>query len=142
MKQRLLPFIFEQKWREGRKMMRKIVETVVGGTVGLLALYVVARVAYETGHRMGVTECQYEQMKQVPEKECPAVEAPKENEIVPESPEVPKLVRKPSRFGMLSKIGKAVGGRGVIGRILKNPDEQRVEMYVEGDTFRIDVSPK
>lgn len=122
--------------------MKKFIETVVGGTVGLLALYVVARVAYETGHRMGVTECQYEQMKQVPEKERPAVQEPETQEIVPEPVEAPKLARKPSRFGMLSKIGKAVGGRGVIGRILKNPDEQRVEMYVEGDTFRIDVSPK
>ncbi len=122
--------------------MKKFVETVVGGTVGLLALCVVARVAYETGHRMGVTECRYEQMKQVPEKERPAVQEPETQEIVPEPVEAPKLARKPNRFGVLSKIGKAVGGRGVIGRILKNPDEQRVEMYVEGDTFRIDVSPK
>ena len=121
--------------------MKKIVQTIVEGTVGLLALYVVARTAYDAGHRMAKAECRYEQLSRKEAVKSAEAES-KDEEPTPEPVKLIKAPARPGWTGVLSKFGKAVCGRGVIGRILKDPDGQRVEMYVEDDTFRIDVKSR
>ena len=43
--------------------MKSFVNTVVGGMIGLAALYVVGRIAYQAGHDMAEAECRYDEIK-------------------------------------------------------------------------------
>lgn len=43
-------------------MVKSFVKTVVGGAIGLIALYVVGRVAYQAGHDVAVAEQHYNRL--------------------------------------------------------------------------------
>lgn len=134
-----MPFELSAKLERRMIMVKKIVETVVGGSIGLLALYVVAHVAYDAGHKMAMAECRYEQLNQ----KDPQIEREETPEVLPEgAPEKP--VRKIGRMGFMAGIGKILSKNGgsVLGRIVQNPDDQKIEMYVDGETFRVDVKPR
>ena len=50
-------------------MFKKTVETIVGGTIGLFALYAVARLSYSVGYDAAKLEQRYEEMSKNPPEE-------------------------------------------------------------------------
>ena len=43
--------------------MKGFVGTVVSGAIGLAALYVVGKIAFQAGHDIAEAECRYEQLQ-------------------------------------------------------------------------------
>ena len=52
-------------------MFKKTVETVVGGAIGLFALYAVARLAYAAGKEVAAAEHHYQSLTGDPEEKVP-----------------------------------------------------------------------
>ncbi len=122
-------------------MIRKFAETVVGGAIGLIALYVVAHVAYEAGCEMTKTELRYQQLQA--ENRAPAKE--KEDDPQPAPPQEPMKIaaEKKSRLGRAVQMAKLFAGkRTMLGRLVRNPEGHKIEALVEGDELHINVKRK
>lgn len=116
--------------------MKSFVETVVGGAVGLIALYVVGRVAYEAGKEMAREECLYEDLQRKNrelESRCVPVE-PEE-----ESKELAVRKEKKKTSKILSVIGFMAGKNTMLGHLMREPEDHRVEAYVDGDELHVNV---
>ncbi len=64
--------------------MKGFVGTVVSGAIGLAALYVVGKIAFQAGHDISEAECRYEQLqrgidRRESKKDVIVVEDPEEN---------------------------------------------------------------
>ena len=130
--------------------MKSFVNTVVGGMIGLAALYVVGRIAYQAGHDMAEAECRYDEIK----RQTQALEAPKDRRdecekkepvVQREEPDViVATVPKKQPRSLMTGVMQMIGGKkeSVISRLLKHPDEHRVEAFVDGEELRIDVKPR
>lgn len=126
--------------------MKGFVGTVVSGAIGLAALYVVGRVAFQAGHDIAEAECRYEQLQRGIDAKTnrkdvvmaadseEVVEAP--TEIVPE--------KKRSKLGMLFGLRKVFGkeGSSVVGDLLQNPENHVVEACVKGREIHVNVKPR
>lgn len=122
-------------------MIRKFAETVVGGAIGLIALYVVAHVAYEAGCEMTKTELRYQQLQ----AENRAVAKEKEDDPQLAPPQEPMKIaeEKKSRLGRAVQIAKLFAGkRTMLGRLVRNPEGHKIEALVEGDELHINVKRK
>ena len=124
--------------------MKKFLEVVVGGAIGAIALYAVAHIAYDVGHKMGEAECHYNELK----RKTRVLEARKDSEnqggeIVSGSDVSIESEEKTSKFsfgvGLRTKIG---GKASVIGRFVKNPEGHKIEASVEGDEIHVRVKQK
>ena len=105
--------------------MKQFFSTLIGGALGLVALYVVGKVAYQTGYDI----CDLEHRREELEKEVPTEE--KEPESEPEAP-------KKKRLGILNGVKKA----SVISRLIKHPDDHRIEAYVDGEDVQVRIKPR
>lgn len=94
--------------------MKNFVNTVVGGAVGLIALYAVARIAYSAGYNMAEAEIRYEQLTES-----------RDAERIPE--------RKKGVFGKKGSI---------LSRMIRKPEDHKIEAYVDGGELRVNVKPK
>jgi len=133
-------------------MFKKIAEAVVCGAIGVAALYVVGRVAYQAGREMGHEESRYQAMQHKERK----IEKQKSVSKAPEQPveetalavvDEPEIVtlpkKKPSKLGMLLGMGRMFGGKKtVIGNLVRDPEGHKFEAYVEGDELQIHVRRK
>jgi len=122
-------------------MIRKFAETVVGGAIGLIALYVVAHVAYEAGCEMTKTELRYQQLQA--ENRASAKEKEDDPQLAP--PQEPTKIadEKKSRLGRAVQMAKLFAGkRTMLGRLVRNPEGHKIEALVEGDELHINVKRK
>jgi TctA family transporter len=109
-------------------MFRKMVETIVGGALGLLALYAVAKVAYQEGKDAAKRENQ-------PEKNPGDTVSEKQPE------EAPVKKKRLSNLGLLLGLRKAVkaGGSSFLGMLASRPEDHKLEAFVDGDDLQIHV---
>lgn len=126
--------------------MKGFVGTVVSGAIGLAALYVVGKIAFQAGHDIAEAECRYEQLQRGIEHKTN-----KSNVIVVDDPaedleetteEVPE--KKQSKLGMLFGLRKLLGKKGgsVVGDLLQNPDKHVIEACVKGREIHVNVKPR
>lgn len=134
-------------------MITSFVKTVVGGTIGLIALYVVGRVAYQAGHDVALAEQHYNRMltdsgkKEIPTyTENHEAEEPKTSENETETEAELVTVKRQSRIAKLVTmlgIGKLASKKdSVIGKLMRNPEAHRIEAYVDGDEVRVNIRPQ
>lgn len=134
-------------------MVKSFVSTVVGGAIGLIALYVVGRVAYQAGHDVAVAEQRYNRLlKESGTKETPVHEEhddqnephESENDIASHVELVPvKRQSKLAKLGLMLGLGKLAAKKdSVIGRLMRNPEMHRIEAYVDGDEVRVNIRPQ
>lgn len=126
--------------------MKGFVGTVVSGAIGLAALYVVGKVAFQAGHDIAEAECRYEQLQRgidakTAKKDAIVIEDPEEAmeepaEIVPE--------KKQSKIGMLFGLRKMFGKKGtsVVGDLIQNPENHVIEACVKGREIHVNVKPR
>ena len=103
--------------------MKQFVSTLIGGALGLVALYVVGKVAYQAGYDI----CDLEHRREELEKEVPTEEKDPE-------PEAPKK----KRLGILKEVKKV----SVISRLIKHPDDHQIEAYVDGEDVQVRIKPR
>ncbi len=126
--------------------MKGFVGTVVSGAIGLAALYVVGKIAFQAGHDIAEAECRYEQLQRGIEhktnkSDVIVVDDPAEDpeETAEEVPE-----KKQSKLGMLFGLRKLLGKKGssVVGDLLQNPDKHVIEACVKGREIHVNVKPR
>ena len=126
--------------------MKGFVGTVVSGAIGLAALYVVGKIAFQAGHDIAEAECRYEQLQRgigakTDRKEAIVLDDPDEDaeapaEVVPE--------KKQSKLGMLFGLRKLLGKKGgsVVGDLIQNPENHVIEACVKGREIHVNVKPR
>lgn len=127
--------------------MKGFVGTVVSGAIGLAALYVVGKIAFQAGHDIAEAECRYEQLQRGIEHKTnksdvivvddPEETAEETSEVVPEK-------KKQSKLGMLFGLRKLLGKKGgsVVGDLLQNPENHVIEACVKGREIHVNVKPR
>lgn len=126
--------------------MKGFVGTVVSGAIGLAALYVVGRVAFQAGHDIAEAECRYEQLQRgidakTGKKDAIVIE---DSEEVVEEPAEIVPEKKQSKLGMLFGLRKVFGKKGtsVVGDLLQNPENHVIEACVKGREIHVNVKPR
>ncbi len=130
--------------------MKSFVSTVVGGAIGLIALYVVGRVAYQAGHDMAEAEQHYEEVRRKTavlessrkeeggHNELAAEEEIKEMTVVDPIP-----VCKQNKLGLFMGLKQLVNKKeGVIGKLIRHPEDHRIEAFVDGNELKVNVKPR
>lgn len=148
-------------------MLSKIAGNVVSGAIGLLALYVVARLAYKAGTDMANMENHYKsvakktsdlehqnhKLSSVDKERIEAKEPVALDEAKPEKPIAEDEIvivkdvgtKNPIRKGgFLGRLGWMTGrGKtGVIKELLRNPEEHRMEACVNDGAVDIRISKR
>ena len=126
--------------------MKGFVGTVVSGAIGLAALYVVGRVAFQAGYDIAEAECRYEQLQRgidakTGKKDAIVVE---DSEEVVEEPAEVVPEKKRSRIGMLFGLRKIFGKKGssVVTDLIQNPENHVIEACVKGREIHVNVKPR
>jgi hypothetical protein len=101
-------------------MFRKIIGTIVGGVVGLGALYLVAKVAYAEGYEAAQ------------ETAAPDEKIPRE--------ENPKKVGKLGLLMGLRKMGRSK--KTILSDLANNPEDYKLEAYISGGEAHLTISKK
>lgn len=130
--------------------MKTFLETVIGGAVGAIALYVVGKVAYQAGKEMAKAECEYEALhKEGDKNKSDTAIAHGVNQDGEEADAESKqnIVRVPREHS--SKLSMALNAvklfrrkDSVIGNLMKHPEDHKIEAFVEGGDLRINVSKR
>ncbi len=110
--------------------MKKMIGTIVEGTVGILALYVVGHIAYAAGKELGKAEEAYKTLTE----RIQEIKADETGEIAP-----PAKKRTLIGTGVKSLIFRNIP---VVGKLLDQPEEHKVEAFVENGGIHIDVKEK
>lgn len=128
--------------------MNSFLKTVIGGALGLAALYLVAKVSFAAGKEVANVERDYEEIKKSEDVEsnvdveetCEITES-EESEIV--TIEKPEKTKKTSKLGMIFGLGKLMRNKNsVIGRLVRNPEKHKIEAFISGNGIRINVKPR
>ena len=113
--------------------MRTFLRTVVGGALGLLALYVVGKVSYQIGHEMAEVEHHYDEVPKEPDK--------KEEDDISEVVESDVPAKKPNKIGMIAGLKKIFHNKpSILSDIIRHPDEQRLEAFIDGNRLCIFIN--
>ena len=128
-------------------MFRKMVETFISGAIGLAALYVVAKVAYEAGHDMAEVERRFEEQYGSESDGSKAEEDPEPNGVEQETNETTKrqvAPVKPSKLGMFLSIRKffGKGPASVLGGLMNNPEDHQLEAYMQQGEVHINIKKR
>jgi hypothetical protein len=122
-------------------MFKKIVETLVGGAIGLTALYVVAKVSFTAG--MDVAEAEFRRDAAPLQKDAPD-DIPDQSEEVDEVEEVPDRTvpeRPQNKLEMLLGFRKLLGrkNRSVLGGLVNDPEDHTLEAYINEGEVHINI---
>lgn len=132
--------------------MKEFVKTVVGGMIGIAALYVVGKIAFQAGRDVGEMECRYRAMEKKvrasvqkdENKEEEAEETTTADE--PEAEEDDVLEEKPKKqglFGMAWGIRRMTKKKdSVLGNLIHHPETHRIEAFVQGEELHVNVKPR
>ena len=127
--------------------MKTFVETVVGGAIGLIALYVVGKVAFQAGRELAAAECAY---KELQEKTPNANKEEKNEDVSPadsgdgETAQggivLEPIPKKPNKLSLALAATKLFHRKeSVIGNLIKHPEEHKIEAFVDDGKIHIDV---
>ena len=119
-------------------MFRKLIESIIGGAMGLAALYAVAKVAYAAGHDMAEAERKYDELCASGSvgSEPAAEQHEAESKIC-----IAKPTRKRNRLGLLFGLKKFLGkgNRSVITDLVSEPEEHQLEAYIKEGEIHVDI---
>lgn len=133
--------------------MKSFVETVVGGAIGLIALYVVGKVAYQAGKEVAKAECEYEALRDKIDGNG-TTETVTMHGVNGNGEEIVETIAKESTADSVSnrpakkagKLSMAFGAMkllrrkdSVIGDLVKHPEAHKIEAFVDGEDLRINV---
>lgn len=119
--------------------MKGFIETVVGGAIGLVALYVVGRVAYQAGHDAAEMEHRYSEIQKKMEEKPQSKDEPSKEDVAIATIPVPKKSVLSSIFGLKRLSGKK---ESVIGRLIHHPENHQIEAYIDGEELKEKIKPK
>lgn len=136
--------------------MKSFVETVVGGAIGLIALYVVGKVAYQAGKEMAKAECEYEALRNKTDGDNTSetitlhgadADGEEVAETIMKKPTAQttsiRPAKKSGKLAMAFSAMKLLRRKdSVIGDLVKHPEAHKIEAFVEGDDLRINVSKR
>lgn len=109
--------------------MKSFVETVVGGAIGLAALYVVGKIAFQLGR-----DCEAMETK-LARKDISTGETSTEEQAEP--------ARRQSKLGLIFAAKKLLAKNDtVLGKLVKDPEAHRLEAYVQGDELQVRIKPR
>lgn len=130
--------------------MKGFVGTVLSGAIGLAALYVVGKIAFQAGHDIAEAECKYEQLQRginaktvkTAKPEMPDEE--EEADIPEETTDIAIPEKKQSKLGMLFGLRKMLSKKGgsVVGDLIQNPENHVIEACVKGREIHVNVKPR
>lgn len=104
--------------------MKAFVNTILGGAIGLLGLYLVGHIAYKAGYDVAKAECYYDDI-------CRKTEELQTSE---------KKVADDAKQDISPR--KRSKKESALWRLIRHPDEHQVEAFVDGDELRVNVKPK
>ena len=127
--------------------MKGFVGTVLSGAIGLAALYVVGKIAFQAGHDIAKAECKYEQLQRGISAKTAKPETSdeeEENGIPEETTDMAISEKKQSKLGMLFGLRKMLSKKGgsVVGDLIQNPENHVIEACVKGREIHVNVKPK
>lgn len=127
--------------------MKGFVSTLIGGALGIAALYAVGKIAFHAGYDIAEAETRYEQFcKETEKKQNQDVNDIQESSTCEEAvkAEEPKEKKGRGKLGMLFGLRKmfSKNGGSVIGNLLKNPENHVIEACVKGREIHVNVKPK
>lgn len=130
--------------------MKGFVGTVLSGAIGLAALYVVGKIAFQAGHDIAEAECKYEQLQRgisAKTGKTAKPETPEEEEeadIPEETTDIAIPEKKQSKLGMLFGLRKMLSKKGgsVVGDLIQNPENHVIEACVKGREIHVNVKPR
>ena len=130
--------------------MKGFVGTVLSGAIGLAALYVVGKIAFQAGHDIAEAECKYEQLQRginAKTVKTAKPEMPDEEEeagISEETTDIAIPEKKQSKLGMLFGLRKMLSKKGgsVVGDLIQNPENHVIEACVKGREIHVNVKPR
>lgn len=126
--------------------MKGFVGTVLSGAIGLAALYVVGKIAFQAGHDIAKAECKYEQLQRgISAKTAkPETSDEEENGIPEETTDMAISEKKQSKLGMLFGLRKMLSKKGgsVVGDLIQNPENHVIEACVKGREIHVNVKPR
>lgn len=127
--------------------MKGFVGTVLSGAIGLAALYVVGKIAFQAGHDIAKAECKYEQLQRGISAKTAKPETSdeeEENSIPEETTDMAIPEKKQSKLGMLFGLRKMLSKKGgsVVGDLIQNPENHVIEACVKGREIHVNVKPK
>lgn len=123
--------------------MGSFLKTILGGAVGLAALYVVGRTAYLAGKDVAREEERLRalQASAAGEEATPEAGTPEEveREELAET-EAVEPVRKPSKLSMLLGLRRVLSRKNsIVGNLFRHPEAHKIEAFVERDGLHIRV---
>lgn len=109
--------------------MRKMIGTIVEGTIGILALYVVGHIAFAAGKELGEAEQKYAALQE------------KINQENSNGVEIATIPEKKTLIGtgVKSLIFRNIP---IVGKMLDKPEDHKIEAFVENGGIHIDVKGK
>lgn len=131
--------------------MKGFVGTVLSGAIGMAALYVVGKIAFQAGCDIAQAECRYEQLQrgigaktarkgdpETPEEDADETVAPEETTDIA----VPE--KKKGKLGMLLGLRKLLSQKSgsVVGNLIRNPENHVIEACVKGREIHVNVKPR
>lgn len=127
--------------------MKTFVETVVGGAIGLIALYVVSKVAFQAGQELATAECAYKELQKKTTKhdekektEDASPSEPDETESSKDGIILEPVSKKPGKLSLAFAAMKLFRQKdSVIGNLIKHPEDHKIEAFVDGEDIHIDV---
>ena len=127
--------------------MKGFVGTVLSGAIGLAALYVVGKIAFQAGHDIAKAECKYEQLQRGISAKTAKPETSdeeEENSIPEETTDIAIPEKKQSKLGMLFGLRKMLSKKGgsVVGDLIQNPENHVIEACVKGREIHVNVKPR
>ena len=127
--------------------MKGFVGTVLSGAIGLAALYVVGKIAFQAGHDIAEAECKYEQLQRGISAKTAKPESPDEEEetdIPEETTDIAIPEKKQSKLGMLFGLRKMLPKKcgSVVGDLIQNPENHVIEACVKGREIHVNVKPR
>ena len=128
-------------------MLKKVIETLIGGAIGVAALYVVAKVAYHAGHDMAEVEHQYDALATrsngADANNNGYLAGEHADDIVMESDVVaPK--KKQSKLGLFMNLRKLFRKKGgsILSELVNSPEDHQLEAYIHGGEVHIDIKKR
>lgn len=128
--------------------MKGFVGTVLSGAIGLAALYVVGKIAFQAGHDIAEAECKYEQLQRGISAKSVKTAKPEtldeEADIPEETTDIAIPEKKQSKLGMLFGLRKMLSKKGgsVVGDLIQNPENHVIEACVKGREIHVNVKPR
>jgi len=122
-------------------MFRKIVETVVGGAIGLAALYAVAKVAFSAGQEMADMERRYHDLGGA-KVDIQVLEGSQTE--TKEACETASAAKTNGKLGVLLGLKRMLGKSkpSVMKDLMSNPEDHKLEAYINEGEVHINIKKR